>query len=199
MYDCDHSLFLTLNFDGGTAMDRLMLLASGKLTWMPLYILILWLVWRRVGLRNLLYFILLVVASVALTDMIAGIFKHSGLLKGLLPDFSPRLRPMYTPELEGVVHVVRYGGRFGTVSAHAATTVSIAILSAGIVRRRWFTALAIVWVALVSYSRIYLAYHFPLDIAWGLLLGLTLGGCALFLFRIRERREQNDAESPRRV
>lgn len=188
MYDCDHSLFLALNFDGGTAADRFMLLASGKLTWIPLYLLILWLVWRRVGGRNLVLFILLVVASVVLTDMIAGIFKHSGLMKGLLPDFSPRLRPMYTPELEGIVHVVRYGGQFGTVSAHAATTASIALLSSGIIRRRWFTVMAILWVALVCYSRIYLAYHFPLDIAWGLLLGAALGGCSLYLFRHRKRR-----------
>ena len=118
MTTVDHSLFLDLNFDGGVCMDRLMLLCSGKLTWVPLYALILWLVYRRTGLRNLLLFAGLAVLSVVLTDIVAGIFKHSGLLKNLLPDFQPRLRPMYTPELEGLVHVVKRGGQFGTVSAH---------------------------------------------------------------------------------
>ena len=94
MTTVDHARVLDLNFDGGACMDRLMLLCSGKLTWVPLYALILWLVWRRAGLRNMLLFAGLALLSVVLTDIVAGIFKHSGLLKNLLPDFQPRLRPM---------------------------------------------------------------------------------------------------------
>lgn len=183
MTTIDHALFLDLNFDGGACMDRLMLLCSGKLTWVPLYLLILWLIYRRTGLRNLLLFAGLAVLSVVLTDIVAGIFKHSGLLKNLLPDFQPRLRPMYTPELEGLVHVVKRGGQFGTVSAHAATTCSIALLASLILRRGWFSCLMAVWVALVCYSRIYLAYHFPLDILYGLLLGTLWGLLAAWAFR----------------
>lgn len=183
MTAADHPLFLSLNFDGGPWMDRLMLTCSGKLTWVPLYLLILWLLWRRVGGRNLLLFVGLAVLSVALTDIVAGIFKHAGLLKNLLPDFQPRLRPMYTPELEGLVHVVKHGGRFGTVSAHAATTCSVALLAAAILRRRWFSLLMTLWVALVCYSRIYLAYHFPLDILYGLLLGTLWALLSLWAYR----------------
>ena len=45
MYDFDHQLFLSLNFDGGPVVDRLMLTVSGTAMWLPLYALILWLVW----------------------------------------------------------------------------------------------------------------------------------------------------------
>lgn len=172
---CDHSLFLWMNFDGGAALDSLMLLASGKLTWVPLYLLILWLVWRKVGSRALLIFVVMAVLGVVLTDIVAGVFKHSGPLKWLLPNLDVRLRPMYTPELEGLVHVVKQGGKFGSVSAHAATTCSVALLSALTLRRCWFSVVAVVWVALVCYSRIYLAYHFPLDILYGLILGAAVG------------------------
>lgn len=41
MYDFDHQLFLALNFDGGPAVDRLMLIISGTTMWLPLYALIL--------------------------------------------------------------------------------------------------------------------------------------------------------------
>ena len=41
--NCDHNLFLALNFDGGPFMDRLMLTVSGTTMWLPLYALILWL------------------------------------------------------------------------------------------------------------------------------------------------------------
>lgn len=179
----DHGLFLALNFDGGLFLDRLMLLFSGKITWVPLYLLILGLLYKREGWRNMLLFLGLAVACVLLTDMVAGIFKHNGLLGGLFPNLPPRLRPMYTPELEGMVHIIKWGGRYGTVSAHAATTLSVALLSALILRRRWFSMLAVFWVAAVCYSRIYLAYHFPLDILYGLLLGALLAWGAYAIYR----------------
>ena len=102
MYDFDHQLFLDLNFDGGPFMDRLMLTVSGTAMWLPLYALILWLVWRRGGWRNVLVFTVLMVAALALSDMVSGIFKGNGLLGDLLPGFEPRWRPMFTPSLEGM-------------------------------------------------------------------------------------------------
>ena len=50
--NCDHDLFLALNFDGGPMLDRAMLAVSGTLLWIPLYLLIVWLVWRRTGARG---------------------------------------------------------------------------------------------------------------------------------------------------
>lgn len=210
MYDFDHGLFLALNFDGGPALDRAMLTLSGTAMWLPLYGLILWLVWRRTGWRNTLIFILLMIAALALSDMVAGIFKHNGLLGGLLPGFEPRWRPMFTPELEGLaiapdslyairraampgewavhVPVEAVAGRYGTVSAHAATIVALAVLSASVVRRRWFAWLMIGCTVVICYSRIYLAKHFPMDLLWGTLVGLLLGWGAWRIFRRIARR-----------
>ena len=205
MYDFDHGLFLALNFDGGPALDRAMQTLSGTAMWLPLYGLILWLVWRRTGWRNTLIFILLMIAALALSDMVSGIFKHNGLLGGLLPGFEPRWRPMFTPELEGLaiapdslyairqagmpgewavhVPVEAVAGRYGTVSAHAATIVALAVLSASVVRRRWFAWLLIGCTVVICYSRIYLAKHFPMDLLWGTLVGLLLGWGAWRIFR----------------
>lgn len=210
MYDFDHGAFLALNFDGGSCMDRLMLTLSGTAMWLPLYALILWLVWRRGGWRNVLIFTMLMLAAIALSDMVAGIFKHNGLMGGLLPDFAPRPRPMFTPALEGLavapdslrvlrqadtvrawaVHVPAeaIGGMYGTVSAHAATVVALAVLACGAIRRRWFTWLMVVCTLLICYSRIYLGKHFPMDLVWGTLVGLLLGGAALWGYRRLMRR-----------
>ncbi len=150
-------------------MDSLMVLVSGKITWVPLYIFILYMVWRKGGWRGVGIFALCVIAAVALSDIVAGIFKHSGPLKHAWESFPARLRPMHTPELEGFIHTVKGGGRYGTVSAHAATTASIAIIAALELKRRWLTLILALWVVAVSYSRIYLAAHFPQDIliGWG--------------------------------
>ena len=64
--NCDHNLFLALNFDGGPFMDRLMLTVSGTTMWLPLYALILWLVWRRDGWRNVILFTALLIAELSI-------------------------------------------------------------------------------------------------------------------------------------
>ena len=205
MYDFDHQLFLDLNFDGGPCMDRLMLTVSGTAMWLPLYALILWLVWRRSGWRGVIVFTVLMIAALALADMVSGMFKSNGVLGGLLPGFEPRWRPMFTPSLEGLeiapdslralrmagtpddwtVHVpVEAGsGRYGTVSAHAATIVALTVLSAAAIRRRWFTALMLFCTVLICYSRIYLGKHFPMDLVWGTLVGAALGWAAYLAYR----------------
>ncbi|MFI3323249.1 MAG: phosphatase PAP2 family protein [Rikenellaceae bacterium] len=172
----DHSIFLWLNFDGGAFMDGLMSLVSGKVTWLPLYLFLLFLVWRKGGWRSVGLFVLCVIVAVGLSDIVAGIFKHSGPLKHAWESFPTRLRPMHTPELEGLIHKIGGGGRYGTVSAHAATTTSVALISALTLRRRYLTIVLTVWVLAVSYSRIYLAFHFPQDILLGWFVGIV---CAL--------------------
>ena len=187
-YTFDHDLFLWLNFDGGPAMDTLMTIISTPASWAWLYMLILWLVWRKVGWRGVLLFLALVAVAVGLSDLIAGIFKHSGLLKNLWPSFPARLRPMHTPELEGLVHVVKQGGQYGTVSAHAATMVAMAVMAIGAIGRKWFKWLMIASVVLICYSRIYMAYHFPVDIVLGTGVGLIAGAVALMCYRLAMRR-----------
>ena len=146
-----------------------------------------------------------IVLAIVLADMAAGIFKHSGPLKGLWADFPPRWRPMFTPSLEGleiapdtlmrwrfeghatpgIVHVPEgaLGGKFGTVSSHAATVVALLVLSAAEIRRRWFTFLMVAATLLICYSRIYLAKHFPVDLLLGAAVGALTGWAMLRVYR----------------
>ena len=71
MYTFDHDLFLALNFDGGTCLDRAMLAISGTPLWIPLYLLVFWLVGRRYGWRMLLLFVLLLAAAMGAADIVA--------------------------------------------------------------------------------------------------------------------------------
>ena len=190
--------------------------------WLPLYALILWLVWRRNGWQRTLLFCVLILLAVALADMVAGIFKHNGLLGGLLPDFEPRWRPMFTPSLEGLditpdslrtlrwlspeelaaagysghwtVHVPieAVSGRYGSVSAHAATIVAMSLLAIRTIRRRWFTLLMVLCAAAICYSRIYLAKHFPVDLLLGAVVGALTAWGAWVLYRHLRARLRTD-------
>ena len=150
----DWGIFKALNFDGGTATDAAMEAVSGIVMWIPLYLLILWLVWRRGGWRALVLFAVLVAAAMGMADMIAGIFKHSGPLKDLWPSFEARPRPMFTEAL-GAIHAPSLDhGAYGTVSSHAATVAALSLMSIGAKRRRTVTwGVIAVWVGLF-YSRI---------------------------------------------
>lgn len=176
-------MFKALNFDGGATMDAAMEAVSGTTMWIPLYLLIFWLVWRRDSWRGLLLFAVLLAAAMGLADIAAGIFKHSGPLKDLWPSFPARPRPMFTEEL-GAIHVPSFAhGAYGTVSSHAATVAALAVMSIAVVKRTLFTWCMIIITLLVCYSRIYLACHFPCDLLLGAAVGVLSGWLCVVLYR----------------
>lgn len=179
----DYPLFEMLNFDGGATLDTLMSAISGIVMWIPLYLLILYMVWRRWSWRGVVALILAVALALGLADLLAGIFKHSGPLKNLWPDFPARLRPMFSEGLSNVNIPSTNHGRYGTVSAHAATIVSLSIISAYAIHRRWFSWLIAVVAIAICYSRIYLACHFPQDILLGAALGVVTATLGILVFR----------------
>lgn len=177
----DHSATLWLNFDGGVVVDRLMWLASERLTWAPLYILLLWLTYRKWGWRYMLVILLAVVLGVALSDQICNYFKETYQM----------LRPNRVEGVKEQLHLVwnpikehfYVGGRYGTIPAHAATTMSIfVIVGAGALRHsKLYWWLMPLWVLLVGYSRIYLGVHFLSQVLFGLILGALVGGFVVWL------------------
>lgn len=183
MYTCDHDLFLWLNFDGGPVMDTSMLLASKPLVWVWVYLLMLYFVWLRHRWMGVLLFVIAAAIAIGVADIVSGIFKHSGLLGDVWASFPARLRPMHTPELQDKIHVLTGGGKYGTVSGHAATMAAIALNSSLVIRRRWFMWMMIAVVVVICYSRIYLAYHFPIDIALGVATGLLSGATGWFFYK----------------
>ncbi|MBO7265540.1 MAG: phosphatase PAP2 family protein [Alistipes sp.] len=178
----DWPLFEALNFDGPEWLDGVLLLASGIKAWLPLYLLIIYMVWRSYSWRGVVALVVAMGVAIGLADIISGIFKQQGLLGGLLLEFPARLRPMYSDGVEAFKNGYGSAALNGSVSGHAATIVAIALLSSRVVRRGWFTALMIVVAVIVCYSRIYLACHFPQDILLGALLGVVSAFVGLLLF-----------------
>ena len=179
-YTFDHELFLWLNFDGGPIMDGIMKAVSGTAMWIPLYLFIIGFVWYKYGWRSAIAFLVCIALAIGLSDVVSGIFKHQGLLKSVWPSFPVRHRPMFSSAVRDLAHVVSYKhGAYGTVSAHAATVVSLAWMSALAIRKWWYNIAISMVVILICYSRIYLACHFPMDILLGAIVG-TISGLPLF-------------------
>ena len=178
----DWTLFELLNFDGPAALDYVLRLVSGIKLWVPLYILIIYIVWRNMGWKGVVALIVAMAVAIGFADIIAGVFKHQGPLKDLWASFPARPRPMHTEGLEAYTNGYGNAGLNGSVSAHAATITAIAIIASKVVGRRWMTILLGVVAIVVCYSRIYFACHFPQDILLGALLGILSSVVGLSIF-----------------
>lgn len=166
----DHAIFSAINFDGGIVLDRIMWFFSEKIVWAPLYLLLLWLVGRKWGWKYSLLVLLAVVVGVAASDQICNFFKETFQMP----------RPNRVPSLRESMHLVwdpfegkhYIGGQYGTVSAHAATSVCVwLIVGHALGNHRTYMWLMGAWALMVSLSRIYMTAHFPSQVLFGWCLG----------------------------
>ena len=163
----DSAVLLATNGDGGSGIDFVMHWASNKWVWVPAYALLLWWLWKQLQGRVWVA-VLGIVATIAAADRIS-----SGWLKPL----THRLRPCHVAQLLPQLHMPDpCGGQFGFVSSHAANSFGLAMCCWVLLGQRhpWLAWL-FAWAAFVSYSRVYLAAHYPLDVLAGAGLGVLCG------------------------
>ncbi len=167
----DTELFLFLNSFYNDFWDAVMLMITRKEIWVPLFLLIIFFIIKRYRAKSILIFIMLAI-TVLLSDQLSVFLK----------DTIQRLRPVYDPRIDHLVHnVFRKGGLYGFVSSHAANSFAIFYFTHRLFKNRGYTVLIFLWALIVSYSRIYLGVHYPLDIIGGAVLGWII---SLITFKI---------------
>ena len=167
--ELDKDLFFFLNGLHTSWLDPVMYYISQTLTWLPVYLLLLWVLIKNYGWRTLLWLVGLALA-ITIADQVT-----SGLMKPFFERFRPSRDPAFA---EGLVHVVNgyRGGKFGFASSHAANAFAVATFLYLLLRNKVrYTGYFFIMAALIAYSRIYLGVHYPADILAGGAIGAVAG------------------------
>ncbi|MBQ8442269.1 MAG: phosphatase PAP2 family protein [Bacteroides sp.] len=179
--DFDQQLLLDINGSNSLFWDGFMWTATNMLTWMPLAVVLLYVIFKNNKVKEALLIIGMLALVILLTDQISS---------GFCKPFFARFRPTQDPELMYQIDIVNgyRGGMYGFVSSHAANTFGIAIFISLIVRSWSLGITLIVWACLNAYSRMYLGVHYPGDIFFGTLLGLSAGVLVYMLYNYLQKR-----------
>jgi len=172
----DRQLLLQVNGSQSLLLDRLVLILTNALTWIPLYVALFFTVLRN---NDTARRILLIIGCAALCVLLAGTVDDT-IVKPLVA----RWRPTHDEQIGAMVDVVDgyRGGRFGFFSAHACNTFSIAVFFSMLVRSRLMTFFLVSWSLLNCWTRLYLGVHFPGDILVGLVWGIIVGLFVYWLY-----------------
>lgn len=173
----DEALLHFFNGSDSLFLDGMMATLTDGLTWIPLYLALLYLVIKN---NETMAQILLAAACVALSLLLAD-----GVADGICKPLIGRLRPSLDPMVMGTLDLVDgiRGTGFSFFSAHAANTMAVAVFFSLLVRSGLFSTFMIGWSVLNGYTRLYLGVHYPLDVAVGWLWGAVAGVVAYLVWR----------------
>ena len=175
----DTELFVYLNGLGSETYDGFWLMITKQINWIPLFLLILYLIYKKLGTKQTLYLFLFVAVLLVFTDQTTNLFKNG----------FQRLRPCNNPEINSFIRVVQVRKSFSFFSGHAANTMAVATFLYLIFKRNFkYFWLLFLWPLIFAYSRIYLGLHYPLDIICGYLCGFILGFLMFKLYTIAQKK-----------
>jgi len=172
----DAQLFTFLNGLGNQSWDGFWLIVTEKWSSIPIYAVLLYLIYRNYGLKSTLIIMVSAALMITATDQLANLFKHG----------FKRPRPCQIEDLQATIRfVAKRCGRYGYFSAHAASSMAAAVFIGLLLKKfyRYLPFILLLWMVFIAYSRIYLGVHYPLDVITGMFFGSIIGFLAYKLAR----------------
>ena len=167
--DLDSYLFLYLNNLGSQYYDNFWIFLSRTEANVMFYLVVLiayiYSINNKKRTKILFHLIIAIAILITISDQTSNLFKDS----------FQRLRPCYNELISDSLRLVKdsCGGRYGFFSAHASNSFSLAIFFGLLLRssNKLLILLFAIYAFLISYSRIYLGVHYPIDILVGTIFG----------------------------
>ncbi len=172
----DREATLFINGSDNVYFDQIIYYATSTWSWVPLGVVLLWLLWKNLSPSQFSLAILCLSVAVIISNELS-----SSVFKPLFQRWRPTQDPVYMYMVD-VVHNYR-GGRFGFFSAHASNTFSVATFLAYLFRHKWLNVCIVSWAMVNCYTRLYLGVHYLGDVLVGTCFGVMIGYAMAYLFR----------------
>lgn len=164
--ELDQKLLVFLNNLGSETFDFFWLFITNQFNLTPVFIFIFYLLWKKVGWKQLGIIILFLAVIILICDQTTNIFKYT----------FERLRPVNTPNIQEDLRILITRKSFSFFSGHASNSMATTLFIFMILKKHYrYAFLVFLFPLIFAYSRIYLALHFPADILTGYLFGATIG------------------------
>jgi undecaprenyl-diphosphatase len=187
----DRAIVLFVNGLHTPLLDEIMWFLSGRLSLLPLYLLLLVLLKFQNTWKNTVIILVGLTFSILLADQISVHLFKNGF---------ERYRPSHNEELKHLLHFYEVkpgeyyqGGKYGFVSSHAANFFAMIafIFPFYKEKKNWILAGLILIGILVAISRIYLGVHYFSDVFVGALLGILIGFSIRNLVKLTFKKNAN--------
>ncbi|NNC69540.1 MAG: phosphatase PAP2 family protein [Flavobacteriaceae bacterium] len=166
LQEYDRELFIYLNSLGIESWDGFWLLVTNQFNWIPLFVLILVLVYKAYGIKKTLLILLMMAILITFSDQFVNFIKN----------YFVRIRPNNDEGLIESIRILTRPSSYSFVSGHSTTSFAVTIFLINTLKNHYkYSMLLLFWPFLFAYSRIYVGVHYPIDIFVGMLLGIVEG------------------------
>ncbi len=174
--ELDLALFEFIHYDlANPFLDTVLPVYREKTTWIPLYLVMVVLLWRSYGWKRTIYLLLAIGVTLTVADQVAA---------SVLKPWVGRLRPCAVDD--NVREIVNCGGVFSFPSNHATNHFALAMVLSltWLADRAWGWRLGIfIWAATIALAQVYVAKHYPADIIAGAGLGMLAAVSIVSIYR----------------
>jgi undecaprenyl-diphosphatase len=183
LLEYEREWFLAVNGSNIWWLDPLMLAFASFWAWLPLLLAPLYFLLKR--RREWVPMLICTLLTGVMNLFVTALF-----FKPLFKRFRPTHHPSFMNDVKTVNDYIA-SGDYGFISGHSTNAFAFAVMSALIIRKKWYSTAIFAWAAVMAYSRVYLGAHFITDVIPGMIVGSLIGWLLYGLYRriILKRKE----------
>lgn len=166
LIELDHQVLVFLNNLGTPFLDPLFLFITHQINWLPLFLLIAYLLVKNIGWQKFGILLLILTLFFLFTDQMTNLVKNT----------TQRLRPVNHPDLMSQLRIIRGSHSYSFFSGHASNSSGAILIIFLLLKKHYkYAGLLFLFPLIFAYTRIYLGLHFLSDILVGYLFGISSG------------------------
>ncbi|WP_347175408.1 phosphatase PAP2 family protein [Polaribacter uvawellassae] len=168
----DKELLIYLNSLGSEQWDPFWLFITNQFNWAPLFLLIIFLIFKKFGWKKGGFIFFFVIVLIAFSDQFTNLIRVT----------FERLRPNNDTSINDVLRTLITPQSYSFTSGHATTSMTFSVFVYFLFKESYkYIKYIFIFPIFFAYSRLYLGVHFPIDILTGATIGTIIGFSAFKL------------------